>query len=59
MALPRKNPVEVTTHLIIKALRLLDEGITKPKKNYDVVDEIPKKGSMHHVKDVFDPDRWA
>ena len=33
-------------------LGLLNEGIRKIKRTYIVVEEIPTKGSMSHVKDV-------
>ena len=42
--------MDVTTQQIKVALGMLDEGVTKIDNNYSVVEEIPKKGSMHKVK---------
>ena len=59
LVLPRKKPVEVTTQLIKAALGLSDEGIIETHKSYVVAKEIPKKRSMHKVKDALDPERRA
>ena len=40
-------------------LGLLDEGVTETDKIYAAKKEIPKKGSMHHIKDVPNAKRRA
>ena len=51
--------MKVTTQLIKVALGFHDEDMTEAKREYDVGEKIPKKGSMYHVKDVPDPKRRA
>ena len=57
LVLPGKKPMHVTTKLVTEALNLPNEGIIELEINYVVEGEIPKKGSMHQVKDVPDLDR--
>ena len=45
--------MEVTTQHIKATLGLMNEGIRKTKRKYIVVEEIPTKGLIHHVKDVW------
>ena len=54
-----RKPVEVTTQLIKEVLGLSDEGIIEREGKNVVVEEIAKKGNMHQVKDVHDPNRRA
>ena len=54
-----KKRVEETPPLIKKALGLTNKRITKPNKGYVEAKDIPKKGSMHQVKDVPYPERRA
>ena len=53
------NWVEETIQLIKVALGLPNEGITETKRNYSVVEQIPKKGAMHQVKDESEAETRA
>ncbi|KAI5064728.1 hypothetical protein GOP47_0019423 [Adiantum capillus-veneris] len=44
----------VDAMLVKKVLGLPNDGDTKPKGTYAVTHEVPKRGSMHQVKDVAD-----
>ncbi|KAI5063478.1 hypothetical protein GOP47_0022025 [Adiantum capillus-veneris] len=49
-----KEPVLVDEALVSKALGLTNQGNTKLNKVCPISNEIPRKGTMHQIKDIAD-----
>ncbi|KAI5055958.1 hypothetical protein GOP47_0029479 [Adiantum capillus-veneris] len=54
-----REPVLVDEALVSKSLGLTNQGSIEPNKVYPISNEIPRKGTMHHIKDVADAERRA